>query len=266
MTSEEQTIGITKSSTDYSLPRSTNDSYAPPPLPTDDFDLPCFSAAYMSAPTLHDSSDNEFEEEAPATGHYAAFDLRNWCAGQPPKRSFLSSSRGQPPKARVSRRNTIADKPELDVLLAATMVEHNGHSFLPLTAENIHRLSSFFNGSKPLADMHIFKCIVITNEINDIHADHVMEAFVRIGRYCEHLLVKSPVQTSDLGSVFRREAGEINPGNDWDHIFEYLPALAYLAFIHDVKDPKDISLGTFEALRAVVVKRQGLQDIKTFGL
>jgi hypothetical protein len=164
----------------------------------------------------------------------------------------------------MSRRSTIADKPELDVILAATKVKHNGHMYLPLTAQTIHRLSPFFKGAKPIADMRLFECIVITHEINGVHADHVVAALERIGEYCKHLLVMSPIQTSELGNVFNREAGNVNPGSDWDHILKCFSNLDRLAFIHATDEPVELSRGTFYALHVAVAKRQAAQEIKNF--
>lgn len=211
-------------------------------------------------------SDSESEQEIPVEPaqevdeYYDQLDLRKWCSGQPPKRLFLSSDRALPPRIRMSRRNTLADKPELDMLLAATKVEYNGHSYLPLTAQTIYRLDPFFKGAKPLADMKLFKCIVITQEVNGVHADHVVAALERIGEHCKHLLVMSPIQTSELGNVFAREAGLINPGNDWDAILGCFPNLNYVAFIHDVKEPVGFSRNTFRGLRAAVANRQASRE------
>jgi len=228
------------------LPRDADDT--PPGSPTgsgsDSEDIPVENA------DEYDYSD-----------HYP--DLRKWCSGHPPKKSFLGTDRNIPPRFRMSRRSTLADKPELDVLLAATKVEYNGHFYLPLTAKTIHRLDPFFKGAKPLADMKLFECIVITHEVNGVHADHVVAALERIGEHCKHLLVMSPVQTSELGNVFAREHDNVNPGNDWDAILGCFPHLQYLAFVHHVDEPVGFSRNTFRGLQAAVARRQAAQGQAT---
>jgi hypothetical protein len=180
-------------------------------------------------------------------------------------KSFLSSDRNFPARLPVSRRNTLADKPELDLLLAATKIDYNGHSYLPLTAHTIHHLDPFFKGAKPLADMKLFDCIVITYEINSVHADHVVAALERIGEHCKHLLVMSPIQTSELGNVFAREAGLITSGNDWDAILGCFPNLEYLAFVHHVNEPIGFSKNTFRGLQMAVANRQtNSKELKGF--
>jgi hypothetical protein len=190
---------------------------------------------------------------------YEEPDLRQWCSGQPSRKSYLSSTRSVP-RIRFSRRSTLANKPELDHLLAATKVEYNGHSYLPLTAKTIHRLDPLFKGAKPLADMKLFKCIIINKEVNGVHADHVVAALEFIGEHCEHLLVMSPVQTSELGNVFNREADNINTGNDWDCILKCFPNLKHLAFVHRIGERVGFSRSTFHGLRAAVARRQFRQE------
>lgn len=223
-----------------------------------------------SSDSEQDEHAGEWEEETKKiltesaedleVNYYRNDDLRKWCHGQPPKPSYLTGNTGLPTRFRMSRRNTMADKPELDLLLAATKVWYNGHAFLPLTAQTIHRLDPFFKGAKPLADLSLFKCIIINQEINSVHADHVVTALERIGEYCKHLLVMSPVQTSELGNVFAREAGNISPGNDWDGILGCFPNLEYLAFVHDVGESVVLSRNTFRGLKQAVANRQAIQE------
>lgn len=209
------------------------------------------------------TDESASEEESipmPARFYYEQPDLRKWCTGQPPKKSYLTSDADFLPRIRKTRRNTLADKPELDNLLAATKVEYNGHYYLPLTAVTIHRLDPFFKGAKPLADMKLFECIIINQEVNGVHADHVVAGLERIGEHCKHLLVMSPVQTSELGNVFAREADNINTGNDWDAILGCFPNLNFLAFVHDVHEPVGLAGNTFRGLRAAVARRQATQE------
>jgi hypothetical protein len=215
-------------------------------------------------------SDFDFESnsEPPLTdaGNESEALLRRWCAGQPPKKSYLSADGNSSSRFPLTRRSTLADKPELDVLLAATIVRHRGHWYLPLTARTIHRLSKFVNGSKPIANMKLFECILIDQEINSVHADHVVSVLERIGEHCNHLLVKSPIQTSELGNVFNREADNISPNNDWDYILKCFSNLKHLAFIHPIEEPIDLTRGTFYALQMAVANRQTAQQVKRFSV
>jgi hypothetical protein len=209
------------------------------------------------------TDESESEEESfpiPARSYYEQPDLRKWCSGQPPKKSYLTPDAKFLPRIRKTRRNTLADRPELDSLLAATKVEYNGHYYLPLTAVTIHRLDPFFKGAKPLADMKLFECIIINQEVNGVHADHVVAGLERIGEHCKHLLVMSPVQTSELGNVFARESDNINTGNDWDAILGCFPNLQFLAFVHDIDEPVGFSGNTFRGLRAAVARRQATRE------
>jgi hypothetical protein len=156
----------------------------------------------------------------------------------------------------------LAEKPELDILLAATKVSYKGHEYLPLSTQTIHRLSPYWKGEKPIADTEVFKCIKMDQEINGIHADHVVAALERIGAHCKHLLVVSPIQTSELGNVFNREAGDFAAGNDWENILNCFPNLKRLVFVHLKNEPVMLSRGTFYALHTAVANRQAAQDLK----
>ncbi|KAH7064415.1 hypothetical protein BKA63DRAFT_496752 [Paraphoma chrysanthemicola] len=210
------------------------------------------------------ASNSEADQEVYLESADPEPDLRKWCTGQPPKKSFLGSDTKFFARLPITRRSTLADKPELDNLLAASKIDYRGHSFVPLTARVIHNLSPYWKGEKPVADTKVFECLLINQEVNKVHADHVVAALQRIGEHCKHLLVVSPIQTSDLGSVFIREQGDIEPGNDWEHLLQCFPNLKYLAFVHDVKEPVDLTRGTFYALHAAVANRQAAQELKTF--
>jgi hypothetical protein len=165
---------------------------------------------------------------------------------------------------RFTRRSTLADKPELDAMLAMTKTEYNGHMYLPLTAHTIHKLSPYWKGSKPIADTKLFEYIKITQDINGIHADHVVAALERIGSHCNHLLVISGVQTSELGNVFNREAGNITPANDWDLILGCFPHLKHLMYIHPVDEPDHLSRRNMLSLHRAIIKRQAAQQLERF--
>jgi hypothetical protein len=77
-------------------------------------------------------------------------------------------------------------------------------------------------------------------------------------------VVVSPIHTSELGNVFNREAGNINPGRDWACILKCFPNLEYLAFVHNVNEPLELSRNTFLALHKAVADRQVAQGVKSF--
>ncbi|KAF1939874.1 hypothetical protein EJ02DRAFT_351327 [Clathrospora elynae] len=164
----------------------------------------------------------------------------------------------------MARRSTLADKLELDAILKKSMVQHNKHKYLPLTATTIHRLSPFWKGAKPIADMKIFDCIKIGHEINNVHADHAVAALGRIGEHCTHLLVVAPIQTSELGNVFNREEGNVAFSNDWEQILRCFPNLKWLAFVHPQDVPTRFSLATFHALRTAIVNHQSALALGKF--
>ncbi|KAH7356349.1 hypothetical protein BKA66DRAFT_473698 [Pyrenochaeta sp. MPI-SDFR-AT-0127] len=113
--------------------------------------------------------------------------------------------------------------------------------------------------------MEIFDCIMLNYEINNAHADHVVNALERIGTRCKRLLVIAPIHTSELGNVFNREMGNIDPGNDWNHILRCFPNLKCLIFVHPLNEPEEISRATYLALRSAITRRQATHDINGFG-
>jgi len=191
--------------------------------------------------------------------------IRAGCDGLPHKKSFLGAEGNTPPRFRMSRRSTLADKPELDTLLRATMVTYNKHKYLPLTATTLYRLSPYWKGAKPIADMSIFNCLVLNHELNNVHADHVVAAMERIGHHVSHLLVVPPVHTTELGNVFNREIDNVGSGNDWDHILECFPHLKWLMLVHPVDTSGGSPCDTYTALVTAVAKRQSAQkDVDRF--
>ncbi|KAF2850287.1 hypothetical protein T440DRAFT_110071 [Plenodomus tracheiphilus IPT5] len=202
----------------------------------------------------------ENSAELPEAKFSAAFandnaSFRNWTTGHPPKTSFLHGDANTTARFKMLRRSTLADKIELDVLLKATMIQYEGHEYLPLTTATIRHLSPFWKGLKPVSDVSMFSCIMINKEIDGCHADHVVSALERIGEHCHHLVVLAPIQTSELGNVFHREQGNINPGNDWDHLLRFFPTLKHLVFIHPHHIPFELSNNTLAALLAAVTRR-----------
>lgn len=184
--------------------------------------------------------------------------LRKWASGLPPKKSFLDPrDPGTPARFEVARRAASPDKDELDILLKATMVDFEDFKYLPITITNVNLLYPIWEETLPIANIEIFNGIMIDKEVNAIHADGVMEALGQIGEHCHRLLISAPVSTSELGDVFCREEGDVNTGNDWDHLLRCLPNLEQLVFIHS---PAGLTGGSERALnflRSAVERRQG---------
>ncbi|KAH7075056.1 hypothetical protein FB567DRAFT_182941 [Paraphoma chrysanthemicola] len=209
-------------------------------------------------------ASDEADQEAYLDNTDPELDLRKWCTGQPPKKSYLRSDTKMFDRLPITRRSTLADKPELDILIAGSKIDYGGHSFVPLTARVIHYLSPYWKGEKPIADTKVFACLLINQEINGLHADHVVAALQSIGEHCRHLLVVSPVQTSELGNVFIRDQGDIEPGNDWERLLQCFSNLEHLAYVHDAKELVDLTRGTFYTLHTAVADRQAAKALKTF--
>jgi hypothetical protein len=190
--------------------------------------------------------------------------LEKWCAGQPPKKSYLNPDGSFSSRFPLTRRSTIADMPELDHLIDASRVYYKGEKYLPITAATVHRLSPYYRGAKPMADMKVFERVMITREINGVPADHVTAALERIGEHTEHLLVVAPVHTSELDNVFARQYDDVSPGSDWDHLLTCMPNLKYVTFVHPDDESVELSCKTFFALQLAVANRQSSQQLVCF--
>ena len=189
-------------------------------------------------------------------------DLRDFCRGQPPRQSFLSEGGRTPPRFRMSRRSTLADKPELDSLLKAVMVTYKGDEFLPLNVNTIHRLSQWLNGAKPLAHHCLFRRLMITSEANKVNAEHFVATLEHIGVYCEHLAIIAPFHTIEFGNVFDRGSKNPEPGTDWEKILQCFPNLHTLIFEHPADEPTNLTRDTFYALNCALANNTTLQKIE----
>ncbi|KAJ4347017.1 uncharacterized protein N0V89_010951 [Didymosphaeria variabile] len=164
--------------------------------------------------------------------------LRNGCFGQPPKPPFQPffnfdlDSRTRSPKFRHA---TVAGKPDLNSKLAATTILYNGHQHLPLTLKNIRRLSVLWKGSTPVADVGLFIRLIVNEDINSTHADHVLDALEFVGHYCEHLVFAGPIKVSEFKDVFYREELDIGTGDDWARMMEKFPNVQSISYEHHLK-------------------------------
>lgn len=183
--------------------------------------------------------------------------FNDFCRGQPPRRSFLPLGR-TPPRLRMSRRSTLADKPELDELFIEAMVEFRGKKFLPITTDTMRHLTRYVNGSKPLAHPSLFKRLLLNTDTNEVPADLFVAVLEGIGLYCEHLAVIAPFHTIEFVDKSDREVGNPEPGSDWDKILGCLPNLRKLRFEDPDKESNTRTRDTFYSLN------YALAECKTF--
>ncbi|KZM26161.1 uncharacterized protein EKO05_0000496 [Ascochyta rabiei] len=189
-------------------------------------------------------------------------DLRNFCTGQPPKQSFLAPGGRTPPRFRMSRRSTLADKPELDSLLKTVMITYKGKEFLPLDENTVHRLSQYLNGSKPLAPTCLFTRLMITSDANKIRADRFVATLEQVGVYCKHLAIISPFHAIEFGNVFACEVDTLESGSDWERILQCFPNLQTVIFEYPAGEPTILTRDTFYALNCALANSTTLKKIE----
>lgn len=192
--------------------------------------------------------------------------LRDFCTGHPPKQSFLAPGGRTPPRFRMLRRSTLADKPELDSLLKAVMVTYKGEEFLTLNVNTIHCISQYLNGSKPLAHFCLFKRLMIASEAKKVRADLFVSALEHIGVYCEHLAVIAPFHTTEFGNIFHHEVNNLESSSDWERILRCLDNLRTLSFEHQADEPTSLTRDTLYALSSALASTTTLQKIKNVHL
>ncbi|KAF2640346.1 hypothetical protein P280DRAFT_33828 [Massarina eburnea CBS 473.64] len=187
---------------------------------------------------------------------------RKWCTGLPPKSSYLpvspirSTRRVRGP---MTRRSTLAEKPELDYILRAAMEMHNGKLHLPLSADSLHRLSSLWKGEKPIADYTIFERIVIES-INMVHADHFISALECVGSLCKHLLIIVPINTSEYGDVFDWKADNTSTANDWATIFKYFCDIRSVTLEVPAGEPDALTQETYRQFHKAISRATFLKE------
>ncbi|KAF2195793.1 hypothetical protein K469DRAFT_466395, partial [Zopfia rhizophila CBS 207.26] len=150
------------------------------------------------------------------------------------------------------RRSTLAGISELDHGLANHLLDYQGFRYLPLSTEVIRLLSYFYTGARPVADMTMFRRLLINGDVNNMHADHVISALEHIGIACTNLAIVSPIYTSEYGDVFNREQMNISPSNDWLNILKQLPNLSILTFEHPSHVPADLLRHTFFSIHCAI--------------
>jgi hypothetical protein len=184
--------------------------------------------------------------------------FKDFCRGQPPRRSFLN---GTPPRMPMSRRSTLADKPELDTLLKVYMVQYKGEDFLPIHEHTVRQLNQYLNGSKPLADTGLFKRLLIDRQTNQIPTALFNAALEQLGVYCEHLVIQAPFHPMEFGITHEPGTGNNEPGSDWTKILECFPSLLTFTFEHPNREPTRLTRDTFYALTCALHHNTTLQEI-----
>lgn len=161
----------------------------------------------------------------------------------------------------MSRRSTLAEKPDLDVQLNAVMVEYEDDVFLPLDYSTVLRITEYLNGSKPLAHgCCVFKGLLINGQTNDVSAGLFMAAIGKIGKHCEHLVIVAPFHPIGFDHIPDSEPGNPEPGSDWEKILECFPNLHKITFEDHTKEPTTISRDAFHSLNYAFLKNTALRE------
>ncbi|KAF1931652.1 uncharacterized protein M421DRAFT_417418 [Didymella exigua CBS 183.55] len=183
--------------------------------------------------------------------------FKDFCRGQPPRRSFLAS--GMPPRLPVSRRSTLADKPELDTLLKVFTIQFKNEDFLPINENTVHLLNQYMNGSKPLAHTCRFKRLLFNSKTNEVRVGLFVKVLENIGMYCEHLAIVAPFHPIEFGNTIESDIGNSEPGSDWEKILDCLHKLRSLTFEHPDTEPTHLTRDTFYTLTCALATNKILQ-------
>ncbi|KAF3045183.1 hypothetical protein E8E12_010458 [Didymella heteroderae] len=183
--------------------------------------------------------------------------FKDFCRGQPPRRSFLAN--GTPPRLPMSRRSTLADKPELDTLLKVFTIQFRDEEFLPINGNTVHLLNQYLNGSKPLAHTCRFKRLLFNETTNEVRVSLFVKILENVGMYCEHLAIVAPFHPVEFGNAFQYEAGNSEPGSDWEKILDCLPGLRAFTFEHPKIEPSHMTRDAFYTLNCALATNKILQ-------
>ncbi len=139
------------------------------------------------------------------------------------------------------------------------MVEYKDEKFLPVNPTIVHRLTQYMNGSKPLANVFIFRRLQINSKTNDVSAGLFIAALEKIGVYCEHLAILAPFHTIEFRNMHYGEAGNPELGSDWGKILECFPNLRKITFEDHTKEPTSLTRDTFCSLNFALANNTILQ-------
>lgn len=149
----------------------------------------------------------------------------------------------------MSRRSTLADRPELDAQLNAVMVRLNDEMFLPLNTSTVSRIMEYLNGSKPLVHVYcVFGRLLINTKSNEVRPGLLIAALEKIGPYCGHLAVGAPFHTTEFVHT-NCKVDKPEPRSDWDKILECFPNLRKISFAGRTHQPVAATRETFKSLK-----------------
>ncbi|KAF3010751.1 hypothetical protein E8E13_007215 [Curvularia kusanoi] len=225
----------------------TGDNSMAPPISPSHYRSQSVSEVAQNFPRFN-LNDYEFVESiynppvSPVSDRHNCF--IEFCRGQPPKRSFLSAA---PPRLRMSRRSTLADKPELDGLLGEAMIQRKNEKFLPLVPETIHLLTSYLKGNRPVTRTS-FANLMINGETNKVSPGVFIVTLEQIGQHCKHLAIIAPFHTTEFVNATDYEHGNPEPGSDWGKILSCFPNLDKLTYEDQSENPIDRAQETYFSL------------------
>ncbi|KAL5115262.1 hypothetical protein ACEQ8H_006854 [Pleosporales sp. CAS-2024a] len=191
---------------------------------------------------------------------------REYCTGQPPKEKFLTADGPVGQREKPAPQPNHADEPELDNVVKSSKLYIESHYYFPLTRDAVWALDPFLNGEKPIINMSLFDRIVIARGTNEVHADHVLAVLEKIGEHCKHLVIQTPVKTSEYGQIFYRDPEDIDCTNDWDTIFKCVPNVQRVTYLHWDGEYVNSYRGTFYDIGCAIKRRQAAEEPKSFEL
>jgi len=148
----------------------------------------------------------------------------------------------------MSRRSTLADKPELDTLLKVYTVKFKDEDFLPINENTVRLLNKYLNGSKPLANTCRFQRLLFNEETNRVRVGLFVKVLESVGMYCDNLAIVAPFHPIEFGNALKYGVGNSEPGSDWYKILDCLPALRYFTLKHPKTEPSRVTRNAFYTL------------------
>ena len=129
--------------------------------------------------------------------------------------------RVSPPRSPIlSRRSTLANSPELDYVLYALRIQHDGVEYLPITLHTIQVLAPYINGAKPVADITLFANLAFDAETFNRHYISLSAAVTVIGQHCTGSVMVRGVEPKIVEQVAK----------EWSQILKLLAAPKKITF------------------------------------
>jgi hypothetical protein len=138
--------------------------------------------------------------------HQGGFDankasgFREYATGQPVYQ-YLRTSRLDSPH--MSRRATLADRPEIDHQLVGQCVPVEGGIYLPLTVTTVRTLAPYVQGAKPLADVGLLQNLLIDKEARLYQGENLLACLKGIGQHCSSLVLSGEDASFPFEQVVR---------------------------------------------------------------